>query len=78
MPRYFFHLYNHIVCTDEEGAELPDLEAARARAIESARETMSHDVKKGELCLSHRIEVEDELDEQVLTLRFGDAVRIVP
>ena len=78
MPRYFFHLYNHIVCTDEEGVELADVQAVRARAVESARETMSHDVKKGELCLSHRIEVADEADQRVLTLRFGDAVTIHP
>lgn len=78
VPRYFFHLYNHIVSTDEEGLELPDVEAVRARAIESARETMSRDVKKGEVCLSHRIEVADEADHRVLTLRFGDAVTIRP
>lgn len=78
MPRYFFHLYNHIECTDDEGAELPDVEAVRARAIESARETMAHDVKRGEVRLSHRIEVADEAGQRVLTLRFGEAVKILP
>ncbi|HEX5185030.1 MAG TPA: hypothetical protein VFW19_17970 [Allosphingosinicella sp.] len=78
MPRYFFHLYNHLQCTDEEGTELPDIDAARSRAVESARETMSHDVKQGEVCLSHRIEVADESDRRVLVLRFGEAVSILP
>lgn len=78
MPRYFFHLYNHIECADQEGAELPDFEAVRALAIESARETMAHDVKRGEVCLSHRIEVADEANQLVLTMRFGDAVTILP
>lgn len=78
MPRYFFHLYNHIKCTDDEGTELPSVEAVRAHAIKGARETMSHDVKSGEVCLSHRIEVTDKANQPVLTLRFGDAVTILP
>ena len=37
MPRFFFHFYNDILTEDEEGVELPDVEAARERAIEEAR-----------------------------------------
>lgn len=78
MPRYFFHLHNHLDCVDREGAELPGIEAAQARAIASARGIMAENVTQGEMCLSHWIEVVDELGAAVLKVRFGDAVKIVP
>ena len=39
MPRYFFHLrYRTTLLEDEEGQELPDLEAAKAEALHALRE----------------------------------------
>ena len=77
MRRYFFHLHNHIECNDHEGVELPSLEAVRSHAIDSARGIMAENVRQGEICLGHRIEVVDDAGAPVLTLRFEEALTIV-
>jgi hypothetical protein len=76
MPRYFFHLYNDIYAQDEEGRELPDLEVAHANAVREARELMMETLSKGELDLSHRIEVTDETGAVLATITFGEAVLV--
>jgi hypothetical protein len=78
MPRFYFHVYNDEVTMDEEGQDLPDAEAARNEATKSARALICDEVLKGVLKLSDRIEVEDEERRSVLTLTFGDVVRITP
>ena len=76
MPRYFFHVYNDIVATDEEGMELPDLAAAREQALEAARELVCESVHKGQLNLDHRIEVEDAQGNMVLCVSYRDAFTV--
>jgi hypothetical protein len=73
VPRYFFHLHNRVVATDEEGAELADIDAAREKAEEDAREMVCASVREGYLNLDHRIEVADEAGEVVLVVTFRDA-----
>jgi hypothetical protein len=75
MPRFYFHVCNGTgFVQDEEGQEFPDLEAARAEAIRSARSIMSSEVHRGILDLSSFIEIEDEQSRHVLTLGFQEAV----
>ena len=76
MPRYYFHLHNAIEATDEEGTVLPDLDAAKAHAIECARELMSDEIRRGRINLNHWIGIEDEQGAQLLAVRFGDCVEI--
>lgn len=77
MPRFFFNIYNDMVAIDEEGVELPDLEAARAEAIRGARSLISDAVvTQGRLNLKHRIEVEDEERRPVFMLPFGSAIEL--
>ncbi|HYI40392.1 MAG TPA: hypothetical protein VE053_08750 [Allosphingosinicella sp.] len=76
MPHYFFHLYNDIVTMDEEGVDLPDLEAAHANGIREAREMMLETVAQGRINFSHRIDVADELGAVIDSVLFADAVRI--
>lgn len=79
MPRFHFHLYNAVTVRDDEGRELVDLMAAKLAAIDSARRLIADDVvARGEVTLSHRIEIEDGRGDLALTVRFGDAVRINP
>lgn len=78
MPRYFFHIHNHIETVDEDGLELPDLQAARKMAIKAARAMMAENLIDGQLWLDHWIEVENEAHQQVLAIKFGDAVEITP
>jgi hypothetical protein len=75
MPRYFLHVCNgNGFVQDEEGIELPDLDAARLEAMRSARSIMASDVQRGILDLSSFIEVEDCDGKLVLTLGFQQAV----
>ena len=79
MPRFHFHLYNAVTARDDEGRELTDLMAAKLEAIRSARHLIADDVvARGEVTLSHRIEVEDEGGALVITVRFGDVLRVNP
>jgi hypothetical protein len=75
MPRFYFHVCNGTGFTeDQEGQELPDLDAARQVAASSARSIMADDVRRGELDLSSFIEIEDFGHQLVHTLCFEDAV----
>jgi hypothetical protein len=76
MPRYYFHLYNDLTSSDEEGQEFPDLEAAREHAISQVRAVAADEVLKGKLTLSHRIVVADENGSVVATVRYADAVAV--
>lgn len=76
MPRYFFHLYDDMAVVDDEGTELPDVEAARRHAIVSARDMACQEVKDGKLVLWHRIEVEDEDGRAVLTIPYRSAFKL--
>jgi hypothetical protein len=75
MPRYYFHICNGTgFVEDEEGRELPDLDAARSVAIAAARDIMAADVQRGMLDLSSFIEIEDPAHQLVHTLGFEEAV----
>ena len=78
MPRYRFHLYNDVETLDLEGRLFPDLDAAHTDAIRCARAIMASELTtKGEITLSHWIELEtEEGDMHVVT--FGDTVKINP
>lgn len=73
MPRYLFDLLHGAErIPDEEGRDLPDLEAARRYAIVAAREIVSEQALKGELPLSYALVVRDERGAILLTIPFGD------
>jgi hypothetical protein len=77
MPLYYFHVCNGNGFTeDDEGQELPDLEAARAVAIRSARDIMASDIRDGTLDLSSFIEIEDKDSQLVRTIAFDEAVDV--
>jgi hypothetical protein len=78
MGRYFFHLFNDIDAPDLEGRDLPNDAAAHAVAIAEAREMIAESVRKGILNLSHRIDVEDRFRQLVVTVRYGDAIELIP
>ena len=79
MPLFFFHVCDGVGFTeDEEGRELPDIEAARAEAIKGARSIMADDLQRGRLDLCAAIQIEDEQRRPVLTLSFAEAVALRP
>jgi hypothetical protein len=77
VPRYFLHLRNDLDVPDEEGVELPDLDAARAKAREDARFTLGQTVlDEGKINLNHRIDIEDETGARLDTIWFRDVVQL--
>jgi len=76
MPRYYFHLRDGEHTEDEEGLDLPDIEAARNVALEAARDIVCADIKHGWLNLDYRIVVADEDGATVLTMTFREAFEI--
>ena len=77
MPRYFFHLRNDMSVDDEEGQELPNLEAARQRACKYALDMSAASVLEHQkISLDHSIEVADEGGQRLLTVRFGYVVTV--
>ena len=76
MPRYFFHVYDDVIARDDEGVELPNIEAARLNAIRGARDIIAGQVRHGHFVQSHWIDVVDENNETVLKVAFRDAVDI--
>lgn len=77
MPRYHFNIRNGCGFTrDEEGLELSSETDARAQAIRGARSLISAGVLEGTLDLDGQIEVTDDRDDNVLTIRFRDAVEV--
>jgi hypothetical protein len=76
MPHYFFHLRDDLeISYDREGRELPDPEASRAKAIESARQRWRRQSFLGErLGMMREFQVEDENGQTVALVPFREAI----
>jgi hypothetical protein len=73
MPRYYFHVRDENgFRQDAEGLDLPDIEAARRKALDMACELWSERPPDG----AHNdqtFEIADEAGETVLTVPFSEA-----
>ena len=73
MPCYFFHVHDGRDIADEEGTELPDLDAVRTKAIRASGEMLRG--RKGSASFwagdDWTMTAADEVDVPVLTLRFS-------
>ena len=77
MPRYFFDLHNDIEAPDNEGRELPNVDAVVAEAVKEARELIKASIDDtGRIDLRHHIDVRDEHGESVFVIHFEDAVTV--
>lgn len=77
IAKHFTHLRDSIdEVLDREGIEMPPEAIAGAALL--ARDCTAADVKSGRLDLHYRIDVHAEDGEVVHTLRFSDALEIVP
>ena len=77
MPRFYFHLINDMNVPDDEGRELPDVEAARNWAALSVRKLAGQILKEeGRIALHHRIDIEDEWHNVVAAVQFRDVVKV--
>jgi hypothetical protein len=77
MKRYFFNTRDGDLFTkDEEGSELPDLDAARHEAILAAREMMAEMLLEGRVVDGQVFEIMDEDDLLVAKVPFKSAMRL--
>jgi hypothetical protein len=77
MARFFLHVRNGTgFARDEEGQELPHLEAAVRKAIEGIRGILSEEVRHGSLDLCGRIEIADEHGDLLRSTRFAEALAL--
>ena len=60
MPRYHFNVYDGRNDVDVDGHELPDIQAARAEALQLAGEIIRDDAQRAGLGREWRIEVTDD------------------
>lgn len=78
MPIFHLHLRNRdVAAPDEEGHDLPDLAAARAKALEGIRDYLGHEAMAGTLDLRGQIDIADSAGTVLDTIHFKDAVTIV-
>jgi hypothetical protein len=73
VPRYFFNARNENgLSRDEEGLDLPDVEAARAEALKAAQQLWG-DLSGHTARNNMAIEITDEAGQTILTVRFTEA-----
>ncbi len=75
MPRFFFHVQDGVFTPDREGSDHPDLDGARAGAIERIRHILSDGMLKGVERTHWTMFVADEAGRTVLNLPFSFAVQ---
>lgn len=78
MPRYYFNIYNDDITMDPEGAELADEHAAYAYAVKEVRVLAAETVRHGHLTGHHRIDIVDERQHPIGSVRFDEAVELRP
>ena len=79
MPRFYLNLWiDEQMIEDEEGFDLPSVDAARQEAIKGVRSILADDISCGKLDLSQHIEVTDETGAVVAHVLSEEAVAVIP
>lgn len=77
MPRYYFHLKDHVNrVLDVQGQVIDDEDEVYRAALKEARAIISHEALDGSINLDQQIEVKDEGGQSIHILSFADAVKI--
>lgn len=77
MTKYFFHKRDGSeLVEDEEGTDLPNLEAARNEAILAAREMMAEMVLEGKVVDGQQFEINSEEGSIVDIVTFKSAIKL--
>jgi hypothetical protein len=75
MARFYFHMRTgERVDRDTDGAEMPNLEAARAEALQSAREILADAIKAAKSDLLDCLVIADEEGQELATVSLKDAL----
>ncbi len=77
MTIYYLNIQNGVgLVVDEEGRDLPDLDAARDAAKEGIRSMISEEAKTGLLDLTGRIEVMDADGNVLCLVSYEEAMEL--
>jgi hypothetical protein len=77
MPRFFFNVVvGSAIMIDEDGTELPTVEAARDEALKDARGMMGDAVRQGQDISARKIEICDGAGVVLEVVSFADAITI--
>ena len=77
MARYFFHIRKgDTFIEDHDGKDMPDLAAARAEALASARDLLAERLRAGQIVNGQSFEILDENGAIVDKVMFKDAMRL--
>jgi hypothetical protein len=77
MPHFYLHLRDgDRLIEDQEGSELPDLDAARQQAMAGAREILAGKMLAGEVVNGQRFEITDEAGVVVCSLPLKEALKL--
>lgn len=77
MPLFFLHVYNRTDCSrDDEGLDLPDLDAALAQAVDGIRSILRDEVAHGAIDFEGHVEITDEMGKVLALVPFRDAVEL--
>jgi hypothetical protein len=75
MPRYYFHIRSDDdTARDDEGTDLPDLDAARELALATARELLGNAIKEGKDVVPNTIMIADAFGREVASVPMRDVV----
>jgi hypothetical protein len=76
MPLFFLHIRDGaVLIRDPEGGYFPDITAARAEAIESARELMSQSIlRHARIGIERQFEITNENGKTVAVVGFDEAI----
>jgi hypothetical protein len=75
MPRYFISfLRAGQISNDDEGEDFPDLEAAHATAMDSAREILANDIKAGSSVALEAVFITNGDGQQLASIRATDVL----
>lgn len=77
MARFHLNVRNGLgFIPDEEGQDLPDLDAARKSAVESVRSIIADEAHYGQIDLAGVIEIADDAGKVLDTLPFSAAFEL--
>lgn len=77
MPHFHFHVFNGTGEThDDEGADLPDMQSARVRAITAIRSILGEELSRGLLDFGGMIRITDQNGNLLLEVPFAEAVEV--
>lgn len=77
MALFHLHVFQpDVVAQDEEGVELPNLDAARQEAVRGARSIMCEELGTGSLSLDCHIDIEDSSGQVLATVLFREAIAL--